>query len=140
MLSLQYHIKWLKYEIPSFRVKYNSTRRSLFRRYILDVLMHTTAWDWHWEGDETFKWVLIYTGLLCLAWYCNIRSLISACLLDPSGLRVIQSAYFSLLAYTKQLLLGTFFDTTAGIGSGTAKGRQEWGRHWHRCMDRQTLK
>ena len=32
------------------------------------------------------------------------------------GLRVTQDAYFSLLSHTKQLLLVTFSDTTAGIG------------------------
>ena len=31
------------------------------------------------------------------------------------GLRVTQDAYFSLLSHTKQLLLVTFSDTTAGI-------------------------
>ena len=33
------------------------------------------------------------------------------------GLRVAQDAYFSLLSHTKQLLLVTFSDTTAGIGA-----------------------
>ncbi len=33
------------------------------------------------------------------------------------GLRVTQDAYFSLLSHTKQLLLVTFSDTTAGIGA-----------------------
>ena len=33
------------------------------------------------------------------------------------GLRVTQNAYFSLITYTKQLLLVTFSDTTAGIGA-----------------------
>ncbi len=33
------------------------------------------------------------------------------------GLRVTQNEYFSLIAYTKQLLLVTFSDTTAGIGA-----------------------
>ena len=33
------------------------------------------------------------------------------------GLRVTQNAYFSLITHTKQLLLVTFCDTTAGIGA-----------------------
>ena len=33
-------------------------------------------------------------------------------------LEVIQNAYFSILKYTKQLLLTIFCDTTAGIGVG----------------------
>ena len=34
------------------------------RKYLLCgyILMHTTAWDRHWGGDETLKWVLIYTA------------------------------------------------------------------------------
>ena len=37
--------------------------------------------------------------------------------MDPEGLRVTQNAYFSLLTHTKQLLLVTFCDMTAGIVS-----------------------
>ena len=37
--------------------------------------------------------------------------------MDFRGLRVIQNAYFSLSSYTKQLLLVTFCDMTAGIGN-----------------------
>ena len=37
--------------------------------------------------------------------------------MDPRGLRVTQNAYFSLITHTKQLLLVTFSDTTAGIGA-----------------------
>ena len=41
------------------------------------------------------------------------------------GLRVTQDAYFSLLSHTKQLLLVTFSDTTAGIGASfRTDGRQ----------------
>ena len=40
---------------------------------------------------------------------------------SPRGLRVTQNAYFSFLAHTKQLLLVKFWDTTAGIGSGTGQ-------------------
>ena len=36
------------------------TRKYRLRRYILGVLMHTTAWNWHWGGDETLKLVLVY--------------------------------------------------------------------------------
>ena len=34
---------------------------------------------------------------------------------SPTGLKVTQDAYFSLLTHTKQLLLVTFCDTLAGI-------------------------
>ena len=34
--------------------------------------------------------------------------------MDPKGLKVTQNAYFSFLTHTKQLLLVTFCDTTAG--------------------------
>ena len=36
--------------------------------------------------------------------------------MDPRGLRVTQTTYFSLLTHTKQLSLVTFCETTAGIG------------------------
>ena len=50
------------------------------------------------------------------------------------GLRVTQDAYFSLLSHTKQLLLVTFSDITAGIGASfrtdaqTAHGRTAEGQ------------
>ena len=31
------------------------TRKYPLRGYILGVLVHTTAWDRHWGGDETLK-------------------------------------------------------------------------------------
>ena len=31
------------------------TKKYPLRRYILGVLMHTTAWDRHWGSDETLK-------------------------------------------------------------------------------------
>ena len=34
--------------------------------------------------------------------------------MDHSGLRMTQNTYFSLLTHTKQFLLMTFWDTTAG--------------------------
>ena len=36
--------------------------------------------------------------------------------MDPRGLRVTQTTYFSLLTHARQLSLVTFCDTTAGIG------------------------
>ena len=36
--------------------------------------------------------------------------------MDSKSLRVTQNEYFSLIAHTKQLLLVTFCETTAGIG------------------------
>ena len=51
---------------------------------------------------------------------------------SPTGLRVTQDAYFSLLTHTKQLLLVTFCDTLAGIevsfwadGTGRTNGRTD---------------
>ena len=47
------------------------------------------------------------------------------------GLRMTQNAYYSLITHTKQLLLVTFSDTTAGIGASfrtdawTADGRTD---------------
>ena len=41
----------------------------------------------------------------------------STCLMDPRGLRMNQSKYFSLWTHSKQLLLLTFCKSTAGIGS-----------------------
>ena len=38
-------------------------------------------------------------------------------LMNPSGLRATQNAYFSLLTYTKQLLLMILCNLTAGIGA-----------------------
>ena len=35
--------------------------------YILGVLMHTTAWDGHWGGDETLKLGLVYVAWLLLS-------------------------------------------------------------------------
>ena len=37
--------------------------------------------------------------------------------MDPVSLRVTQNVYFSLLTHTKQLLLMTFCQTTAGNGA-----------------------
>ena len=50
------------------------------------------------------------------------------------GLRVTQNEYFSLIAHTKQLLLVTFCDTTAGI---RASFRTQ-GRRTHPQMEGQT--
>ena len=46
----------------------------------------------------------------------------------PVGLREAKNAYFSLSTQTKQLLLVTFCDTTAGIGvtSWTDRKGNEW--------------
>ena len=43
------------------------TRKYPLCRYILGVPTHITAYDRHWEGDETLKRVLIYAAQLCLA-------------------------------------------------------------------------
>ena len=51
-----------------------------------------------------------------------MRNLASSCLLDIRGLRVTQNAFFSILTHTKQLLLLTFCDTTAGIVKGCHAG------------------
>ena len=36
--------------------------------------------------------------------------------MDPRGLKVTKTTYFSLLTLAKQLSLATFCETTAGIG------------------------
>ena len=43
---------------------YYITRKYPLRGYILGVLMHTTAWDQHWEGDEKLRSVLMYLALV----------------------------------------------------------------------------
>ena len=47
--------------------------------------------------------------------YCNIWSSASPHLMDPRGLKVTQTTYFSLLTHAKQLSLVRFCETTAGI-------------------------
>ena len=47
------------------------------------------------------------------------------------GLRVTQNAYSSLITHTKQLLLVTFSDTTAGIGASFRTDAQTDGRRTH---------
>ena len=47
--------------------------------------------------------------------------------MDPRGLRVTQTIYFSHLTHAKQLSLVTFCETTAGIGK-KMKVRQTYGR------------
>ena len=44
--------------------------------------------------------------------------------MDPRGLVVTKNVYFSLLSHTKQLLLVTFCDMTAGIGASFQTQRQ----------------
>ena len=39
------------------------------------------------------------------------------CFMDPRGLKATQNSYFSLLTLTKQLLLVTFYHTTAENGA-----------------------
>ena len=56
-----------------------------------------------------------YLALLHLAQYHDIRSSVSPGLMDQRGLRVTHIKYFSLLTHTKQLLLVTFCDKSAGI-------------------------
>ena len=67
-----------------------------------------------------------------------VRIMASPCFLDLGGLRVIYNAYFSLLAHTKQLVLVTFKDKTAGIGvgfwmDGRMDGRKRNDRWTDRC-------
>ena len=42
------------------------TRGYLLRGYIPGVLTHSTAWEQHWNVDETLKQVLIYVAWLSL--------------------------------------------------------------------------
>ena len=41
-------------------LNYEVTKKYPLRGHILGVLMHTIAQDWHWGGDETLEWVLVY--------------------------------------------------------------------------------
>ena len=50
--------------------------------------------------------------------------------MDPRGLRVTQTTYFSLLTHAKQLSIVTFCDTTAEIGKN--------GNVTYRCTDGHT--
>ena len=50
------------------------------------------------------------------------------------GLRVAQDAYFSLMTHTKQLLLETFCDNTAGIGA-SFQTHTQWRRDRQWRMD-----
>ena len=110
MIWCTYSYRWT----ISFVFHYN--RKYPLRGYTLGVLTHTTACDRLWEGDETLKRVSIYITWLHFNPYFNIRSSVSPLLMDPRGLWLTQSTYFSLLAHAKQLLLVTLSDATAGIG------------------------
>ena len=57
------------------------------------------------------------------------------CLMDLRGLRVTQNEYFSLLTHTKQLLIVTFCDKTAGIG-GSFQTHGNTERQTDRRLDR----
>ena len=57
----------------------------------------------------------------------SIRNLVSPPLMEPRGLRVNQTTYFSLLTHAKQLLLVTLAHTPAGIGNSEV-GRDRMGR------------
>ena len=47
--------------------------------------------------------------------YCNIWSSASPHLMDPRGLKVPQTTYFSLSTHAQHLSLVTFCETTAGF-------------------------
>ena len=49
------------------RSSFYDTRKYPLCRYILGVLMHTTACDLLWEGNEMLKWVSIYVAWLHVA-------------------------------------------------------------------------
>ena len=97
-------LRWnhvLAYELAYLMMNYIFTRKYPLRGYILGVLTDTTAWDLLWGGNGTLKWVSIYIAWLHLAYYCNVRSSASPYLMDPRGLRVTQTTYFSLLTHAK---------------------------------------
>ena len=100
------------------------TRKYPLCGYFLYVLMHTTAWDRHWEGDETLKRVLINIDRLCLA---NLSFSLPH---GPRGVRVTQIAYFSVWTHTKKLLLVRFCDQTAktGVTFRTDRGQTDGGQ------------
>ena len=51
----------------NIKKKFSITKNYPLHGYILGVLMHTTAWDRHWGGDETLKLVLVYVVWLLLS-------------------------------------------------------------------------
>ena len=117
------------------------TRKYPLRGYFLGVLTHTTAWDRLWGGEQMF-WFEILSALPCLVavWFAfwnsdhvvlksSIRTSASPRRQQSDwGLRVTQNAYFSLITHTKQLLLVTFSDTTAGIGASFRTDARTHGR------------
>ena len=104
---------------------YCINRKYLLHGYILSLLRQTTAWDRHWAGDETMRWVLINVALLCLASYKNLSSLALCCLMDSRSLRITQNAYFSLSTHTKELLLVTFCDDLKSFTDGQTEGQTD---------------
>ena len=79
--------------------------------------MHTTALDQHWGSYEKLKLVLVHVAWLFLSQCLNVCNSASPYLMDLRGLLVTKNEYFPLLIPTKQLLLVTLCDTTAGIGN-----------------------
>ena len=66
--------------------------------------------------------------------------------MDPRDLRVAKNVYFSLLSYTKQILLVMFCDTTAEIGNlevghdaDTNAGRTDKCEGWNSYADLEHL-
>ena len=55
---------WISSDDPATEMYVN--KKYPLRRYIIDVLTHTTAWDQHWGGDEALKQILINLAKLPL--------------------------------------------------------------------------
>ena len=83
----------------------------------LGMQTHTTAWDWYWGSDEILKRVLIHAACLHLTYLGNEHSLASPCLMDPRVSEGGPECKFLLLTHTKQLLIVTFCEMTAGYGA-----------------------
>ena len=72
--------------VQDLKTEYVITRKFPLPRYILGMLMHTTAWDQHWGGDEILKLVLAHVVSLVwlpLTYQYNLRTLASPHLKDP---------------------------------------------------------
>ena len=81
--------------------------------YILGLLTHTIAQKLHWRGGETPKQVSIHIRKLASPHLIALSKQHGfAYLMDPRGLRVSQTEYFSFVTFTRELLLMTFCDTS----------------------------
>ena len=121
-----YSVETLKILLHSkLRLNIKGTRKYPLRRYILGVLMHTTAWD-QLCGVDVFSRFYIRAAAVWLCtwnsdnvvWKSSVRTSASVWQEQSNwGVRLTQDAYLSLWTHTKQLLLVTFCHTNTGNGA-----------------------